>query len=172
MQEAFMRRKTKSKSGEKWEEDSDFLDQIILREGRSASWKKVKNKEIFSAVREKEAGHRETEERDGNGRRWSFHKCKGTAADEERSKGERRKALNHEVLIQVSFWGPFFFKLKFGAPKFRTINSGPDLMEQAKLGIQKVHHLLPYLSTYLFTYLFNYLIMYFFSFSFFFFLLW
>jgi hypothetical protein len=63
--------------------------------------------------------------------------------------------LNHEVLIQVSFWGP-----KFGAPKFRTLYSGPDLMEQAKLGIQKVHHLLPYLPTYLPTYLPIYLFIY------------
>jgi hypothetical protein len=69
------------------------------------------------------------------------------------AKGGKRKALNHEVLIQVSFWGPFFSSSNFGAPKFRALNSGPDLMERAKLGIQKVHHLLPYLSTYLFIYL-------------------
>jgi hypothetical protein len=90
----------------------------------------------------------------------AFHKCKGTAANERSSKGGgRRKALKSRGLNPSVFLRSLFFQAHiFGAPKFRTLNSGPDLMEQAKLGIQKVHHLLSYLPTYLPTYLPIYLI--------------
>ncbi len=42
--------------------------------------------------------HEREIERDGNGQRWSFHKCKGIVTDERRKGG--RKALKHKVLIQ------------------------------------------------------------------------
>jgi hypothetical protein len=71
-----------------------------------------------------------------------------------KKKGFESRGLNPSVFLRSLFFQAHIF----GAPKFRTLNSGPDLMEQAKLGIQKVHHLLSYLSTYLPTYLPIYLI--------------
>jgi len=42
--------------------------------------------------------HEKKTQKNGNGRQWSFHKCKGIITDERRKGG--RKVLKHKVLIQ------------------------------------------------------------------------